>query len=282
MTSQQWHSLQPDAQATWDLLSDEAKAIILGLCKDPRKQLANLHNIGACDFIQANFHDFHVEDIVDTDNTPPDPNDDHGDADAQAEEDNSTELLTFLSKQQGSTHPVTWQMSETKSAKSKSSLASPMQVLHLHPRMRKLWSMASSIIKVTPILPFTPSPPTSHANLVHLLIGELMVVLLVIVDVHIIEKLDQTVDVCGINIHQITDIPIVTSGGVMTTQHGPVVAIMHQYAYTGQGKTIHSSGQLEWYKNDVNNKSMKVSGGLQCILTNDGYVVPISIRDGLP
>ncbi len=37
LTSQHWHSLQPDARATWDLLSDEAKAIILGLCKDPGK-----------------------------------------------------------------------------------------------------------------------------------------------------------------------------------------------------------------------------------------------------
>jgi len=74
----------------------------------------------------------------------------------------------------------------------------------------------------------------------------------------------------------------VTAGGVIKTQHGPAIAILHQYAYTGQGKTIHFSGQLEWYKNDVNDKSIKVAGGLQCILTNDGYVIPISIRDGLP
>jgi len=47
-------------------------------------------------------------------------------------------------------------------------------------------------------------------------------------------------------------------------------------------QTNHASVQLEWYKNDVNDKSVKVSGGLQCILTNDGYVIPISMRDGLP
>jgi len=75
------------------------------LCKDPGKRLANLHNISAYDFIQANFHEYHVEDIVDTDGTPPDPDDDHGIAEAQAEEDNSTKLLAFLSKQKGSTHP---------------------------------------------------------------------------------------------------------------------------------------------------------------------------------
>jgi len=62
--------------------------------------------------------------------------------------------------------------------------------------------------------------------------------------------------------HQIPNIPSVIAGGVVKTQHGSVIAILHQYAYTGQGKTIHSSGQLEWYKNDVNDKSIKVAGGL--------------------
>jgi len=67
--------------------------------------MANLHNISAHDFIQANIHDLHLESIEDNDNTPPDPDDDHGDAGTQAEEDDSTELLTFLTKQKGSTHP---------------------------------------------------------------------------------------------------------------------------------------------------------------------------------
>jgi len=57
LSIQQWHSLQPEARATWDLLSDKAKAIILGLCKGPRKQAINLHNISAYDFLQANFHE---------------------------------------------------------------------------------------------------------------------------------------------------------------------------------------------------------------------------------
>jgi hypothetical protein len=56
---------------------------------------------------------------------------------------------------------------------------------------------------------------------------------------------------------------------------------MHQYAYTGKGKTIHSSGQLEWYKQEVDDKSIKV-GGKQCIKTLDGYVIPLVIKSGLP
>ena len=50
----------------------------------------------------------------------------------------------------------------------------------------------------------------------------------------------------------------------------------------GEGKTIYSSGQLEWFKNDVNDKSLKISGGLQRIQTHDGYVHPLDIKNGLP
>ena len=70
------------------------------------------------------------------------------------------------------------------------------------------------------------------------------------------------VDVSGIDSHQVKDLPIVSVGGVVPSQRGTVFAIMHQYAYMGGGKTIHSSGQLEWYKNDVNEKSLKVSRDL--------------------
>jgi hypothetical protein len=101
-------------------------------------------------------------------------------------------------------------------------------------------------------------------------------------DVRVIFLTGRHVDILGIDDHHIVDIPIVTAGGVMDTTRGPVVAIMHQYAYTGKGATIHSCGQLEWYKNDVNDRSIKVPGGLQRIQTNDGYVIPISIQDGLP
>jgi len=77
-------------------------------------------------------------------------------------------------------------------------------------------------------------------------------------DVRIINKTMRTVDVRGIDNHEVTGIPIVTAGGVINTQHGPVIAIMPQYAYLGGGKTIHSAGQLEYYQNDVNDRSVKV------------------------
>jgi hypothetical protein len=56
---------------------------------------------------------------------------------------------------------------------------------------------------------------------------------------------------------------------------------MHQYAWTKKGKTIHSSGQPEWYKQDVDDKS-RHAGGKQRIKTIDGYYIRINIQSGLP
>jgi hypothetical protein len=68
----------------------------------------------------------------------------------------------------------------------------------------------------------------------------------------------------------------------VNTQRGEVIAIMHQYAYTGKGGSIHSSGQLEWCGNNVNDRSIKIDGGRQRLTTPDGYIIPIDIRRGLP
>jgi hypothetical protein len=100
-------------------------------------------------------------------------------------------------------------------------------------------------------------------------------------DVRVINRTGRQVDVQGIDNHQIVNIPIVTAGAVIKTQRGEVIAIMHQYAHTGKGKTIHSSGQLEWYKQLVDDRSIKV-GGKQHIKTLDGYVIPLDIKSGLP
>jgi hypothetical protein len=60
-----------------------------------------------------------------------------------------------------------------------------------------------------------------------------------------------TVDVEGIDNHRITNISIVSAGAFVKTNRGPVILIMNQYAHARKGKTIHSSGQLEWFKNTV-------------------------------
>jgi hypothetical protein len=100
-------------------------------------------------------------------------------------------------------------------------------------------------------------------------------------DVRVVGKIFKSVDIRGIDNHQVTDIGVGTVGGVVTTQKGPVVAIFHQYALLGKGPSIHSSAQLEHYKNNVNDRSLHL-GGLQRVKTLDGYVIPLNIKDGLP
>jgi hypothetical protein len=91
-------------------------------------------------------------------------------------------------------------------------------------------------------------------------------------DDSVIQKSGRTVDVEGVDDHQVTNIPIVTAGAVLQTHHGPVIAIMNQYALCNQDRTIHSSGQLEWHKNGVNDRSKKVAG-LQYISTACGRYI---------
>jgi hypothetical protein len=99
-------------------------------------------------------------------------------------------------------------------------------------------------------------------------------------DTRLIDKSLRSVHIQVIDNHMIKDVPIGTVGAVVSTQRGEVIAIMHQYAYTGKGSTIHSSGQLEWCGNDVNNHSIKIDGGRQQLTTPDSYVIPINVRCG--
>jgi hypothetical protein len=102
--------------------------------------------------------------------------------------------------------------------------------------------------------------------------------------VHIIFKTNYTVDIKDIDIHRCPNIDIGTVGSVIQTNKGPVIGIINQYALLTKGSSIHSPCQFEWYKNDVNDKSILVPGGLQWIQTLDGYIIPdgyISIQDGL-
>ena len=94
-------------------------------------------------------------------------------------------------------------------------------------------------------------------------------------DVRVIETMHRAVNVQGVSDHQVTDLKIVTAGGVVQMQHGPVIAIFHQYAHLGTGKTIHLSIQLKEFGLQVDEKPVRVPGGLQRIKTPDGYVHPI-------
>ena len=101
-------------------------------------------------------------------------------------------------------------------------------------------------------------------------------------DVLILEYVDGAkVDVTGIADSEVSDLKIAQAAGLVETVDGPVILIMSQYAVLGSGKTIHSKGQMEHFGIVIDDRSRR-NGGAQCMVTTEGYVVPISIRDGLP
>jgi len=100
-------------------------------------------------------------------------------------------------------------------------------------------------------------------------------------EVRVIRVYPRTVNVSGIDDHQMTHLKIVDCSAKVKTQKGWVILIMCQYALHAEFPTIHSAVQIEAYKNDVNDKPMK-AGGTQCVTTNDGYVIPLDLIHGLP
>ena len=98
-------------------------------------------------------------------------------------------------------------------------------------------------------------------------------------DMQVIYKTHRKINISGIDNHEVTGLDVVTAATLLNTSLGKVIGIFNEYAYLGKGSSIHSSGQLEWFKTLVDEKSIKV-GGTQLITTLDGYSVPLLIRDG--
>ena len=99
-------------------------------------------------------------------------------------------------------------------------------------------------------------------------------------DMRVIYKTHRKINISGIDNPEVTGLDVVTAATLLNTSLGKVIGIFNEYAYLGKGSSIHSSGQLEWFKTLVDEKSIKV-GGTQLITTLDGYSVPLLIRDGL-
>jgi len=95
-------------------------------------------------------------------------------------------------------------------------------------------------------------------------------------DAKVIFKRNKTVDVTGIDNHELNALPMVDATAKTIADKGPVILILRNYAYHGLNPTLHSAGQIKWYQNKAYDTSMKV-GGRQVIKTVDGYYIPINI-----
>lgn len=249
MSRDKWHSLQDKDRQIWDRLDDRAKAIILGNSKvpdttiDPLRRI-NLHEISVFELLQAHFHETEAPSACAEDNN-------EGDGEPPDPAENSR--LINMVKSGGTHHPP----GDIRRVLSKKSTRSVNTA-------ETIYSVSSH----RSTLPYSLVDRGANGGIAGL-------------DVRVIHRTHRSVDVRGIDNHQLTNIDIGSVGGVVETQKGPVIAIMHQYALVGKGSSIHSAAQLEWFKNDVNDKAIKV-GGLQRITTLDGYVIPLIIQEGLP
>ena len=99
-------------------------------------------------------------------------------------------------------------------------------------------------------------------------------------DVRILSRSSRKCTVTGIDSHELQGLDVVQCTALVETNHGIVNFIMNEYACYGKGHTIHSSGQIEWFKNSVDDRSVQV-GGKQRICTIDGYAMPLTSRGGL-
>ena len=100
-------------------------------------------------------------------------------------------------------------------------------------------------------------------------------------DMRVVEGCERFVDVSGLAGHRENKLRIVTAQTVINTHKGPVVAVFHQMALLGKGKSILSCIQMEHFGADINDKSLRLPNGKQRILM-DGYQIPLDFHNGLP
>jgi hypothetical protein len=78
----------------------------------------------------------------------------------------------------------------------------------------------------------------------------------------------------------VTNLPIVQAAGLIQSSIGPIIGIFNQYASIGDGKSVHSCAQLQSFGTLIDDVPIDC-GGTQRIVTPEGHIIPLSIRDGL-
>ena len=73
-------------------------------------------------------------------------------------------------------------------------------------------------------------------------------------DMRVIHKPHRKTNIQGIDNHEVTGLDVVTAASLLNTSQGKVIGIFNEYAYLEKGSSIHSSGHLEWFKTNVDEK----------------------------
>ena len=89
------------------------------------------------------------------------------------------------------------------------------------------------------------------------------------------------VDITGVGDSVMVRFPLVQcASGVDTIDEGRIVFIMSQYAHKPDSKTIHSKPQLEHFGSTIHDSAL-TAGGHQMVITNEGYAIPLHVRNEL-
>jgi hypothetical protein len=278
LSKDQWERLSEDARRRWDKFPPETKHIILEAKSRPRPpaRRANLHDltrsdldgIDTFDFLQAHLHELSLDTPASgngSDITPLTEPSSMPDQGSNTSDASKSVLLAHLTKRTnlppGDLQRVL--SSSINKPKGSSSVTMKSSDININGKQYREVSMTNTLYVAS------DHRTVRRGALIDRganggIAGD---------DVRIIHESGRQVGVQGINNHQIVNIPIVMAGAVINTRCGEVILIMNQYAWTKKGKTIHSSGQMEWYKQDVDDKSRRV-GGKQCIKTIDGITYP--------
>jgi hypothetical protein len=88
------------------------------------------------------------------------------------------------------------------------------------------------------------------------------------------------VDLCSVDDHTVKNLELI-AGATVESQVSPIIIIMNQHARMIDGKTIHSSGQMEHFKVAVNEKSFSITGNVPYIELIEGYQIPLRRINGL-
>ena len=243
-----WESLSKDDQQVWDKLSSAAKqSIISGLRNPPSPDSNNTKSARSANIMEQDSQDRGVGDKPD-------------DTDNEQAQDDIDMLINSATRGNGKKMDVRKFLAgiPTKKAKDEKSKLSA----NINETFYNV-SRASAV----------PDHALVDRGANGGIAGE---------NVRVFAITDRKVSVSGIDNHRMDNLNIVSAGGVVKTQRGDAIAIMHQYAHNPMGKTIHSSVQLEDFKNAVDERSTKVKGATQSITTVDGYVIPLRFNNGLP
>ena len=74
----------------------------------------------------------------------------------------------------------------------------------------------------------------------------------------ILSRYSRKCTLTGIDSNELQGLDVVQCAAFVETNHGIANLIMNEYACYGKGYTIHSSGQIEWFENSVDDRSVQV------------------------